>query len=430
MEDEEFGPLLGRHLVAERAQRGRRAGDRRQRRAQVVGEGGEQRVAHLFVLLHRGGVDRLAGQQDAIERDRGLVEDRGEGPFVVAGNRLIGRMRLETADRDRPARGDERAELELDVRQRAGAPAGRLVLLLRPAGGGHGGRVELRVGRPGGAQVELVALGHQQHDPAAEHGMQMRRRRPQHVVGVRRARELARIIVERPHDVGVLDHAFALVAHASRHRSGQDRYAQKDQQGEQFLRLGDGEGVEGLDEEEVEGDERQERGDHRRAGAEAHAGEQHGGEKDHRQVRQLQRRRQRLPDHDRAGDRADRHADLGAEPFRIERQFRQAPLPRLRLLVRHDMDFDRPGAAHDRVRQGAAEQARQGSRARLAEHDLGHVLAPRKAQDLLREIIALEPGRVGAEPLGQAERLGDLVGLLGVVDRGRPARCRRPSRRR
>ena len=188
-------------LSPKRAQRGRRAGDRRQRRAQVVRERVEQRVAHLLVFLHRRRVHRLAREQRPIERDRGQIEDRGQRALVLRGDRLVRRMRLEAADRDRPARGDQRPKLIGDARQRAGSPARRLLFLLRPARGAESGGVELRVGRPGGANLQFVPLGDQEHDAAAERRVQMRRGRPEHVVGARCAGKLARVIVERLGDL-------------------------------------------------------------------------------------------------------------------------------------------------------------------------------------------------------------------------------------
>ena len=68
------------------------------------------------------------------------------------------RMRLEAADRDWPASGDQRPKLIGDPRQRAGSPARRLLFLLRPARGAKSGGIELRVGRPGGANLQLIAF--------------------------------------------------------------------------------------------------------------------------------------------------------------------------------------------------------------------------------------------------------------------------------
>ena len=145
-----------------------------------------------------------------------------------------------------------------------------------------------------------------------------------------------------------------------------------------------------------------------------HAAEQHRGQENHRQVRKLSTAVSASPTRDGAGDGRERGGDLSAQPLRIELQpgtaagGRSAPHA-----GRHESR--RPGAAHELVRQRAAEQAPPQSGARLAEHDLGHVLAPREAQDFGRIVAALKPHRIPAEPLGESEGLGDLVRLLGVA---------------
>ena len=230
---------------------------------------------------------------------------------------------------------------------------------------------------------------------------------------------------------GVLDHAFALVAHASGERAGQHRDGEEDQEREQFLRLGDGEGVERRDEKEVVGDEGSERGDDRRPRAEAHAAEQHRGQEDHRQVRQpaAPRSAPRRPRRRRRPTRARRRSRRRAPSDRVSANCGTRRY-RLRLLVRDDMDFDRPGAAHERVRQRSAEQARQSPGARLAEHDLGHVLAPREAQDFRRDSRC--PGAASCRR--RAARRDRRSWRSGSPSwrrpPGRPARCRPPSRRR
>ena len=96
--------------------------------------------------------------------------------------------------------------------------------------------------------------------------------------------KLAREFVKRLGDLSVLDHRLPLVPYAPGQRSGEHRDGEKDEQREQFMRLRDCERVDRLDEEEIVGDERGERGHDRSAGAKADAAEQHRGEEDHRQV--------------------------------------------------------------------------------------------------------------------------------------------------
>ena len=73
---EQILPALRRQRRVELAQRRRRAGDRGERRAQVVRERGEQRRAQLVVGLEARRLQRLARQRRAVEGDRGLIEDQ------------------------------------------------------------------------------------------------------------------------------------------------------------------------------------------------------------------------------------------------------------------------------------------------------------------------------------------------------------------
>ena len=176
--------------------------------------------------------------------------------------------------------------------------------------GAESGGVEVRVGRPGGANLQFVPLRDQEHDAAAECRVQMRRGRPQDVVGPRSAGKLARVIVERLGNLGVPDHHLPLVANAPGQRSGEHGDGKKDEQREQFLRLRDRERVDRLDEEEIVGGERSKRGEDRRAGSKAHGAEQHRGEEDHRQVGKLEDGGERFGDGDGGGDRNKRDREL------------------------------------------------------------------------------------------------------------------------
>ena len=273
----------------------------------------EQRVPHLLVFLHRRRIHRFAREQRPVERDRGQIEDGGQRPLVLRGDRLIGGMGLEAADRDRPARGEQRPKLIGDARQRPGSPACGLLFLLRPVRGAESGGVEVRVGRPGGANLQFVPLRDQEHDAAAECRVQMRRGRPKHVVGPRSAGKLARVIVERLGNLGVPDHRLPLVANAPGQRSGEHGDGKKNEEREQFLRLRDRERVDRLDEEEIVSGERRQRSEDRGAGSKPHRAEQDRGEEDHRQIGKLEDGGERFGDGDGDGDRDERDRELDVQ---------------------------------------------------------------------------------------------------------------------
>jgi hypothetical protein len=79
------------------------------------------------------------------------------------------------------------------------------------------------------------------------------------------------------------------------------------------------------------------------------------------------------------------------------------------------MNLDSAGVAHQRLRQRPPQNAAQGSRPRLAEHDLGDVLARRESEDLARIVAALQARRLPAQTLRQSEHLGEPIGAPGVA---------------
>ena len=85
---------------------------------------------------------------------------------------------------------------------------------------------------------------------------------------------------------GALERGPRLVAGAAGDGRGEDGNREQDEQRQKLVRLGDREGVQRLDEEEVVGEERQSRGEKRRPEPEARGGEQHGEQEHHRDVRQ------------------------------------------------------------------------------------------------------------------------------------------------
>ena len=120
------------------------------------------------------------------------------------------------------------------------------------------------------------------------------------------------------------------------------------------------------------------------------------------------------PTDDGAGHRGERAREFDAKPLPAQMRLQARPQRCLRLFARDDVDLDPAGVAHQRLRQRPAENAPQQSRPRLAEHDLGHVFAPREPEDFGRVVAALEPHRVAAQTFSETEQLGELIGALGV----------------
>src|SRR6202035_2151104 len=188
----------------------------------------------------------------------------------------------------------------------------------------------------------------------------------------------------------------------------------KNEKREQFLGLRDRERVDRLDEEEVVSRERRQRSEDRGAGPKAHCAEQNRGEEDHRQVGKLEDGGERLGDRDRDGDRDKRDRQLGSKPPSAEKRLQTRPQRRSRLFARNNMDLYSAGAAHQRLRQRATENATQESRTRLAEHDLSDILARRESQNVAWIVVALKAHRLPAQTLRQAEHFGQPIRPLGV----------------
>ena len=118
-----------------------------------------------------------------------------------------------------------------------------------------------------------------------EAGIDLAGRRLGDVVEGRQGRELARELVEPTRRAHALHAEPRLLAHPACKRGGHDGNDQEDEKRQQLVRLGDGEGVERLDEEEVEGEEGQHGGVDRRPYPEQDGGEQDCQQEEHRQVR-------------------------------------------------------------------------------------------------------------------------------------------------
>ena len=353
-------------------------------------------------------------------------------------NRRVAVGRLEAAYADDAARGDQRTELEAHVGQRAGLPARRLALVEGPARGAVLARIEFVDRRPGGAQRQLAVLG-QQHDDAArsERLVGVDGRRIEDVVERRRAGKLARELEQRAGRLGAGARQPLLVARPAGEPADQARHGEEDDEGEEFLRLGDGELVVGRDEEEVVGEKRQHRRHDRRAHAEARRRQQHRDEEDHRQVGQAQPAVERLADADGDGDRS-RRGERADRQVAAEREGEAAPARRFaRLVAGDDMHADEARAARQRVGKRAAGEAAEEARLRAADDDLGDVLALGVTEDLGRQVMADQPGRFRAQALRQPQRRVDRAAAAGVaarpIDRRRhPARVEaggEPARR-
>ena len=238
-----------------------------ERRAQIMRERGEQRAAQPLAFDRGLGLRRLVDELRALDGDGGLVDERRERPVVLGGKIVVRLAGLDADHAEDAARGAKRAELELRVRQGGGAPAGEFAARRRPARRRPFARPERILRRKGGAELELLLLA-EKHEGAAIHRLRhMRHHHPEHVVELGDRRELARKIIKRLRGDDAPRGRIRLLAHAPGEPAGEHGDEKEDEQREELVRLGDGEGVDRLDEEEIIGEEGEHRREDRRARA-------------------------------------------------------------------------------------------------------------------------------------------------------------------
>ena len=174
-------------------------------------------------------------------------------------------------------------------RQRARAPAGRLVVLPGPVRGAPGGRRHLIFGRIAGCDLEPVTVLRQQHQRMALQGRgDVMHCRPQHVVERSGAGDPAAEVVEVGRAPGGQAHGLDLRLEPRRQVADDHRDHEEEDDRQHVLAALDDEGVVRLGEEEVVGDEAQQARVDRRPQAEADRGEQNRHQKDQRQVGERQ----------------------------------------------------------------------------------------------------------------------------------------------
>ena len=186
-------------------------------------------------------------------------------------------------DADHAAGRGERLKQPGTPRQGIAAASGGLVVLPDPGRGGEIGLGQLRPGRMPRARHEPAAPGQQDHGLALKLlGHVPCDDRPQ-VVHPRCGGDLAAEGIERRGARLPLPGAFGLGADASGQVAREHRNDQEHEEREHVLGVGDGEGVDGRDEEEVVEEEAHDHGDDRRSETAEHrrgedAREEHHGE--------------------------------------------------------------------------------------------------------------------------------------------------------
>ena len=157
-------------------QAGRRAEDGRERRAEVVADRGQQRVAHPFRLGGRVGRHDLPRQPRPLQGGRRQLRHRLDQGADLGIER--GPVESDAHDPDAAPGRAQGQEEPARRRQRVGPGAGSLVLVVGPAGRRGRRRVELVLRRPGSGQFNGVALGQEDRRGPAEIAVEFHNGRP------------------------------------------------------------------------------------------------------------------------------------------------------------------------------------------------------------------------------------------------------------
>ena len=161
---EEVGAGFLVQVVGEVAQRPGRPDDGGERRAQVVGDRGEQRLAQAVGLGGAHGALDVLHQVDPLDGDSRLVGERVEQAALLGGEQRTRALGVEADDADGAASGAERHEEAAGAGQVVGAAAGGPVGLEAPLRGGDVGGLERVLGRVAGAHRDrAVRVGQEQH---------------------------------------------------------------------------------------------------------------------------------------------------------------------------------------------------------------------------------------------------------------------------
>ena len=304
----EFGAARLGQVGGEVAQRPGRSDDGGERRAQVVRDRGEQRLAQAVGL---GGAERgldVGDEVDALDGDGRLVGQGVEQAALLRGEQRAGALGVEADDADGAAGGAQRHEQAAGARQRVGAAAGGAVVLVAPAGGGDVGGLERVLGRIAGADRDrAVGVGQQQDHLHAELRGHLVGGGPEHVVELGGAGELAAEGVELLGGAGAALGRHCLETDLCGEIGDEHGDDREEEEGREVRRAGDRQRVDRLQEEEVVAQRPGNHREERRPEAEADRDRHHGGQEGKVERLDADERLDQLGDGERGKDSEQRY---------------------------------------------------------------------------------------------------------------------------
>ena len=218
------------------------------------------------------------------------------------------------------AAGPHRQEQALGARQRVGAAPGGAVVLPRPFGRRDVGIADGVLGRIAGLDGDGAVLRQQDDDPHLEHQGDLIGGRPQHVVERADAGELAAERVERLGGARARHRGDRLGADARRDVGDERRHDDEEHERRDIGRVGDGEGVDRRQEEEIVAQRGHRAGEQRRKQPVAHRDRDDRGQEHEIDVLDAEPRLDRPPAPSASRDRHQRDR-VGARLERLRARF-------------------------------------------------------------------------------------------------------------
>ncbi len=415
------GQKLGLGGLAEPAREiAKRAGgaeDGGERRLEIVRDRGEQRGTQAVGLDGPLGALQVLDQMDALDRERALVDQRVEQAPLVGGEQRPRLVAVDADDADGATAGPHRQEQPLGARKRVRAAPGRPVVFPRPVGRREVGLVERVLGRISGLHRDGPVLGQQQHDADLQHQGGLIGRGPQHVVERADARELAAEGIERLDRAGAPLRGHDRAPAARRHVRDNDRNDDEEHESRDIGRIGDREGVDRRQEEEIVAKRRHDAREQRRQQTEPYRDADDGGEQHQIDVLDAEQRLDQHADAERHGDRQKR-GHIGTHVERLGFLGHANGLLRNRLaldlVARDDVHADIAGPSHQIVHDRAVQDLEPARARRLADDDLGDIVLVREADHVVGDLpqSARNRDRLAAQAFGEPQRVGDAIALL------------------
>ena len=229
------------------------AQDRGQRRLQIMGDRGQQGRAQPVGLGQQPGTVEIMGERRALDGERRLIAERVEQAALIGREQGAFPLARQAHHPDGPAAGADGQEQALGARQGVGAAPRLSIVLPAPFGRRQIRLVEGVLRRIAAAHGDRALLRQQDHHRHLQHEGDLIGGGPEQIVQGHRAAELAAEEIEILRRLRPLARGQRLAAHARGQIARDQGDDGEEEQRDDVLGIGDGEGIERRQEEEVVG---------------------------------------------------------------------------------------------------------------------------------------------------------------------------------